>query len=275
MDRKRTPVDIETAVLNKSRRRCALCFLLDKDTNEKKGQIAHLNKDPSNFSEDNLAFLCLDHHSQFDSTTSQHKNYTVSEVKAARTKLYEQMEDDGETSDRKIASSWEVRYPGGLADISVVHRNDQRRIRFAVGEDFTVINEMQNPVSLNVTLSIVYGNMKLALDPENVAFPEWEKLLVGFGIRTKQQLLFPLNLPGGTSLNGHILFPIRAEGAGKLFGGDDPLKRQYLFEFEDLLTKTKSTVSATVVHALDKNNHQRSSLTDLALPGPNEEPLTV
>jgi hypothetical protein len=31
----------------------------------------------------------MEHHSMYDSTTSQHKNYTISEVKAARAKLYE------------------------------------------------------------------------------------------------------------------------------------------------------------------------------------------
>jgi hypothetical protein len=57
--------------------------------NEKLGQIAHLDKDPSNAAEDNLAFMCLVHHALYDSRTSQHKNYTIQEAKAARNKLYE------------------------------------------------------------------------------------------------------------------------------------------------------------------------------------------
>ena len=89
MDRTRTPPDLETAVLFKSARRCTLCFHLSCDLSEKLGQIAHLDKDPSNSAEDNLAFMCLDHHSLFDSRTSQHKNYALQEVKTARNKLYE------------------------------------------------------------------------------------------------------------------------------------------------------------------------------------------
>src|SRR5579872_921907 len=89
MDRKRTPTGIETAVLLSSARRCTLCFHLRCDLNEKVGQIAHLDQDPSNCAEDNLAFMCLEHHSVFDSDTSQHKNYTIQEVKAARRKLYD------------------------------------------------------------------------------------------------------------------------------------------------------------------------------------------
>jgi hypothetical protein len=53
------------------------------------GQIAHLDQDPSNDAEDNLAFLCFEHHSLYDSTTRQHKNYTLAEVKHMRNSLYE------------------------------------------------------------------------------------------------------------------------------------------------------------------------------------------
>jgi hypothetical protein len=74
--------------LTQSLRRCALCFHLHKDTQEKKGQIAHLDRRRSNSTEDNLVFLCLSHHSDYDSTTSQHKNYTIAEVKDARDALY-------------------------------------------------------------------------------------------------------------------------------------------------------------------------------------------
>lgn len=87
--RKPIPSNVETAVLAKSARRCALCIRLNSDLTEKLGQIAHLDGDRTNAAEDNLAFMCLSHHSLFDSTTSQHKNYTIPEVKAARAKLYE------------------------------------------------------------------------------------------------------------------------------------------------------------------------------------------
>ncbi len=87
--RKRTHPDVETAVLAKSARRCALCFHLNGDLTEKLGQIAHLDGDRTNGTEDNLAWMCLPHHSLFDSKTSQHKNYTILEVKAARARLYD------------------------------------------------------------------------------------------------------------------------------------------------------------------------------------------
>ena len=86
--RKRIPPNIEKEVLTKSRRRCALCFHLNRDTREKNGQIAHLDRRRSNSTEDNLVWLCLDHHSEYDSQTSQHKNYTIEEVTEARRALY-------------------------------------------------------------------------------------------------------------------------------------------------------------------------------------------
>ncbi len=90
--RQRTSREIELTVLDRSRRRCALCFHLKNDLTEKHGQLVHLDNDRANSTEDNLAFLCLEHHSLFDSKTSQHKGYTFDEAKAARGRLYEAIE---------------------------------------------------------------------------------------------------------------------------------------------------------------------------------------
>jgi len=87
--RKKTLPDVETAVLAKSARRCTLCFHLKGDLSEKLGQIARLDEDRTNSEEDNLAWMCLEHHSLYDSKTKQHKNYTIHEVKASRAGLYD------------------------------------------------------------------------------------------------------------------------------------------------------------------------------------------
>lgn len=86
--RKATPKDNETEVLTKSRRRCALCYYLKGDLEEQLGQIAHLDDDRTNYAIDNLAFLCMPHHSVYDGTNSQHKNYTLEEAKFARDDLH-------------------------------------------------------------------------------------------------------------------------------------------------------------------------------------------
>ncbi|OGP51268.1 MAG: hypothetical protein A2Y79_03565 [Deltaproteobacteria bacterium RBG_13_43_22] len=80
MNRKIVTPEIQAYILLKARRRCCICFGLNRDTSIKQGQIAHLDGDPSNNAETNLAFLCFDHHDQYDSTTRQSKNFTKIEV---------------------------------------------------------------------------------------------------------------------------------------------------------------------------------------------------
>lgn len=86
--RKKVPDAIQAEVLVKSRRRCCVCYGLSHDEEIKPGQIAHLDQNPANGEDDNLAFLCLTHHDQFDSRTSQSKNLTATEVKTYRAQLY-------------------------------------------------------------------------------------------------------------------------------------------------------------------------------------------
>ena len=87
--RSKIPLETETEVLLRSRRRCALCFGLTRDTSIKRGQIAHLDRDRSNNKIENLAFLCLDHHDQYDSRTSQSKGLKITEVQYYRAELEE------------------------------------------------------------------------------------------------------------------------------------------------------------------------------------------
>jgi hypothetical protein len=86
--RKQTPRDIEADVLEKSGRRCCICQSLNGDFATKDGQIAHLDGDPSNSKFDNLCFLCLKHHDDYDTKRSQSKGLTLTEVKRYRDYLY-------------------------------------------------------------------------------------------------------------------------------------------------------------------------------------------
>ena len=92
MTRKRIPEKILTEVLTKSRRRCAFCFGLNFDKTYKKGQIAHINKKNDDHRFENLAHLCLDHHDQYDSSTSQSKGLTEQELIHHLKSLYKEME---------------------------------------------------------------------------------------------------------------------------------------------------------------------------------------
>jgi hypothetical protein len=87
MARRPVPKDVQAAVLLASRRRCCVCFGLNRDTGLKTGQIAHIDRSSSNNMPDNLAFLCFVHHDAYDSKTSQSKNITEYEIKAFRSEL--------------------------------------------------------------------------------------------------------------------------------------------------------------------------------------------
>src|SRR5687768_9795451 len=78
--RKPIPKKVEAEVLIRCKRRCAVCYGLKLDTSIQKGQIAHIDKNPSNNSIDNLVFLCFDHHDEYDSRTSQSKSLTAGEI---------------------------------------------------------------------------------------------------------------------------------------------------------------------------------------------------
>lgn len=120
--RAKIPKAAETQVLLRSGRRCCICVALSRDATEKRGQIAHLDHDAGNNNVENLAFLCLKHHDQYDSRTSQSKGFTESEVRSYRDKLYADL-PSLLSEDRPID---EVSVPGN-PDASVSPPEDQER----------------------------------------------------------------------------------------------------------------------------------------------------
>ena len=90
--RKSIPQEIITAVLVSSARRCSLCYGLNGDFEQKQGQVAHVDHNSANPDFDNLAFLCLNHHDQYDGQTRQSKGFTTEELKAYRDLLYQEVE---------------------------------------------------------------------------------------------------------------------------------------------------------------------------------------
>ncbi len=75
------PEQVVAQVLTRTGRRCPFCFGLEGDLAVKKGQIAHVDRDSKNNNEDNLVFLCLPHHDEYDSSTSQSKGLRASELR--------------------------------------------------------------------------------------------------------------------------------------------------------------------------------------------------
>jgi hypothetical protein len=92
MARKPISADTQKVILLKSRRRCCLCFWLESRDEVLKGQFAHLDNDPENNAEDNIAFLCFNHHDEYDGKTRIAKGLREKEVRHWRDELYREME---------------------------------------------------------------------------------------------------------------------------------------------------------------------------------------
>ena len=80
-------------VISRSARRCCMCYALNIDFSQKSGQIAHIDQDRTNNIPGNLAWLCLPHHDEYDTRTSQSKGYTEPELRRYRDILHSAVED--------------------------------------------------------------------------------------------------------------------------------------------------------------------------------------
>ncbi len=81
MSRKAIPEAVVADLLIGARRRCCLCVYLGNDRSRKRIQIAHIDRNSANDDPQNLVPLCLDHHDEYDSRTSQSKGLTQSELR--------------------------------------------------------------------------------------------------------------------------------------------------------------------------------------------------
>jgi hypothetical protein len=101
MARKAISGEDQDSVLLKSRRRCCLCFWLEGIDEVVKGQIAHLDHNPENADEQNLVFLCYNHHDEYDGRTSTSKGLKEGEVRRWRDELYWRWNTASEPCSRK------------------------------------------------------------------------------------------------------------------------------------------------------------------------------
>jgi phage FluMu protein gp41 len=127
-------------VLVSSRRRCCLCYALANDAGEKKGQVAHLDRDSSNSTRENLAFLCLDHHDQYDSRTSQAKGLTIDEVKQYRNQLQRFVAKALPQSDAEVAGVLIASLDRPAFRTPFQHESSLPRFRAAIIETIAAIN---------------------------------------------------------------------------------------------------------------------------------------
>ncbi len=139
---------VETRVLTRSARRCCLCFHLKRDFAEKDGQIAHLDHNPANGAEDNLAFLCLSHHSLYDSRTSQHKNYTLLEVKEARKALHERVQSRADEEPNDVDEEPAAEFE----ETALIRADDEKVYVFAMAEGQELVGAVSSDGFIDVLI---------------------------------------------------------------------------------------------------------------------------
>ena len=114
--RRSWPADVQKQVAVASRRRCCLCYYIVGIKDEKKGQLSHIGHDPSRSAFDDAVWLCLEHHDEYDGSTSQSKGLTEGEVRHYRDKLYAEIEATGvkSTSSPTLDAVKSVGQSGGI-----------------------------------------------------------------------------------------------------------------------------------------------------------------
>jgi hypothetical protein len=154
MGRKKLDSNSETEILILSGRRCALCCGLMGDYSEKIGQIAHLDKDNSNNKLDNLCWLCLEHHTKYDSTSSQHKNYTIHEVKEYRSKMYFDLKnydfDKIESIQNSITKPYSIKFNGFNGFLLYDEIELETKNEFVIETEFKIHNQFFAGVLFNL-----------------------------------------------------------------------------------------------------------------------------
>jgi hypothetical protein len=139
-NRRGIPPKVVADVVTASRRRCCVCLALRRDEEEKIGQIAHLDHDPSNNALKNLAFLCLEHHDQYDSRTSQSKGLTIEEVKRYRDELFALVARSIPPSDSEIVAALVASLDRPAYRTTFHQESSLPRFREAIAETIETLN---------------------------------------------------------------------------------------------------------------------------------------
>jgi hypothetical protein len=106
-------------------------FLLGRNE-PRKGQIAHLNRDRSDSTFENLVFLCLEHHDDYDSQTRQSKGLLLEEVREYRDRLYAQNRDAPNIAKHAVTSEMAELEPlPGASQYRVLKKHFSKELEYA------------------------------------------------------------------------------------------------------------------------------------------------
>ena len=198
------PTATQTELLTQCRRRCCLCFGLKSDIEVKEGQIAHLDRNRSNNRLENLAWLCLPHHDDYDSIRRQTKRLTADEVKFYRSKLYDQLAKPPYSTPKEGDPIIDDYYDESDVALSIINRYtaaDNVANKVITSEILTRIEKLYQ---FYRTQRIEYDKVEAAHSAEaNLDAHYWEihwQLLEQFGLTNKNYGLWPEETPNSNWL---------------------------------------------------------------------------
>jgi hypothetical protein len=192
--RKPLPSSTVADLLVATRRRCCLCYFLKDDHTQKRVQIAHIDRKRNNDSPSNLVPLCLDHHDEYDSRTSQSKGIIEEELLRYKEMLIKDFEGNKAekeievtVEDRKVpALGSELFYGYGtlFANVTrILFRYDPVGINFGHNEDeydpeaHDIIRKLQDNNMCAPTTHICKTVFAFWFDPEIAeGFTQYEKM---------------------------------------------------------------------------------------------------
>jgi hypothetical protein len=182
-------------ILERSGRRCCICYGLYGDLKVKHGQIAHLDHNHQNDNPENLAFLCLEHHDEYDTRTSQSKGWTIKEAKRYRDSLYEAIEELRSSARQSVTTVPEEHAPpvwGRIYDDSrmifdAVDRNTGQEYcgvsAYSLLYSGSLVFDVTNPNELDMRIARIYVDVIKFMPVDIIGVWEGDK---GRGMRIRE-----------------------------------------------------------------------------------------
>ena len=173
---------MQTKIFDRSGRRCCICFCLNNDSTIKKGQLAHLDQNPSNNKFENLAWLCFNHHEEYDSKTSQSKGLQKDEVTFYRNKLYSWRNNQ-----------WELNVVPSLPTVNAqVRQNRIELVEGAIKQVDREIGNLKTYLSGKTTFNSKYHRLAVTVKPFQNISETMERLSKANFVNFNFQEIVPL-----------------------------------------------------------------------------------
>ena len=158
-----------------------MCFDLDNDLSAKPdGHVAHLDRNASHNSEDNLAYLCLRHHAAYDSKTPHAKGFLPNEIKVYRSRLYEALDGLGQvgtqaSTDSRRRWTWKAGM-GYCACFNALVGKPSANLQGLIAQTQPFLDRLKIPISLATAFEEIHHELSLGMTVEFRLHAEFDSI---------------------------------------------------------------------------------------------------